>query len=154
MCIGQWYLSPLQSRHIGTSQFSQSPLAAPSYFPEFHKKSEISSLSRVILVLGKARSHREPNMGNRGVEPLRWYDVSPKKPCTRHDAWVGTLSWWSCQSPAAHSCGLLNHLNSFYREMFKLNANLIQIHCSTQSFLMQQPHSTHAHSTVSTTPAD
>ena len=81
----------------------------------------MSSLSRVILVLGKARSHREPNMGNRGVEPLRWYDVSPKKPCTRHDAWAGTLSWWSCHSPVAHHCDLLNHPNSFHRGMFRLN---------------------------------
>ena len=39
----------------------------------------------------------------------------------RHDAWVGTLSWWSCQSPVARSCSLLNHLNSFRRGMFKLN---------------------------------
>ena len=40
----------------------------------------------------------------------------------RCDAWAGTLSWWSCQSPAAHRCGLLNHLNSFCGGMFKLNA--------------------------------
>ena len=40
----------------------------------------------------------------------------------RHDAWVGTLSWWSSPSPVAHSCGLLNHLNSFCGGMFKLNA--------------------------------
>ena len=39
---------------------------------------------------------------------------------------AGTLSWRSCQSwrlylPVAHSCGFLNHLNSFWRGMFKLN---------------------------------
>ena len=39
----------------------------------------------------------------------------------RHDAWAGTLVWRSCQSPVAYSCGLLNHLNSFCRGMFKLN---------------------------------
>ena len=39
----------------------------------------------------------------------------------RCDAWVATLLWWSCQSPVAHSCSLLNHLNSFHRGMFKLN---------------------------------
>ena len=27
-----------------------------------------------------------------------------------------------CQSPVAHSCGLLNHPDSFNRKMFKLNA--------------------------------
>ena len=40
----------------------------------------------------------------------------------RRDAWVGILSWWSCQSPVAHSYGFLNHLNSFHGGMFKLNA--------------------------------
>ena len=40
----------------------------------------------------------------------------------RHNAWVGVLSWWSCQSPVAHSCSLLNHPNSFCGGMFKLNA--------------------------------
>ena len=29
--------------------------------------------------------------------------------------------WWSCQSPVAHSFGLLNHLNSFHGGMFKLH---------------------------------
>ena len=45
---------------------------------------------------------------------------SPKK-CMRRDAWAGVLSWWSCQSPVAHSCSLLNHPNSFCGGMFKLN---------------------------------
>ena len=43
-----------------------------------------------------------------------------KKLCMRCDAWVGTLLWWSCQSPDAHSCSLLNHPNSFCGGMFKL----------------------------------
>ena len=38
------------------------------------------------------------------------------------DAWVGMLSWWSCQSPVAHGYSLLNHPNTFHRGMFKLNA--------------------------------
>ena len=45
-----------------------------------------------------------------------------KKQCMRHDAWAGMLMRWSCQSPVAHSCGLLNHPNSFHRGMFKFNA--------------------------------
>ena len=40
----------------------------------------------------------------------------------RRDAWTGTLLRWSCQPLAAHSCDLLNHLNSFPTGMFKLNA--------------------------------
>ena len=43
-----------------------------------------------------------------------------KKLCTRRDAGAGALLRWSCQSPVAHSHGLLNHPNSFQGEMFKL----------------------------------
>ena len=42
----------------------------------------------------------------------------------KHDAWLCTLLWWSCQSAVAHSCSLLNNLNSFRGGMFKLNATL------------------------------
>ena len=67
--IGQWCLSPLQSRHLGTSHSSPhvsstiqntlqnpllvSPLATPSYFPKSHWWSEVSYLSKVILILAK-----------------------------------------------------------------------------------------------------
>ena len=44
-----------------------------------------------------------------------------KKLCKRHDAWGGILSWWSCQSPVAHNCRLLNHPNSFHGGMFRFN---------------------------------
>ena len=49
-----------------------------------------------------------------------WYFA--KKLCPRYDEWADVLSWWSCQSPVAHCCGLLNHANSFHGEMLKLNA--------------------------------
>ena len=103
------------------TQFSQSPSAALSYFPESHWWSEISSLSKVILVLGKARSCRVPNQGCRGswVTWMIWCFTN--KFCLRCDAWAGIL-WWSCQSPVAHGCGLLNHQSTFRRRMFKLNA--------------------------------
>ena len=81
----------------------ESPSAA-SYFLESHRLSEISSLSKVILVLGKLRSLRVPNLCCRGAESPGWFEVLPKN-CTRHDARVGTL-WWSFQSPVAHSCSL------------------------------------------------
>ena len=86
--IGQWHLSPLQSRHHRTSRSSpsvsstvhntlqnlllESPSAAPSYFPKCHPWSEISSLSKVILVLGKARSRRVPNLGRGRAESPWW----------------------------------------------------------------------------------
>ena len=101
--------------------FSQSPPAAQSCFPE--SWSEISSLSKVILVLGKARSHRAPNLVCRKGDWVTWVIwCFAENLCTRQVAWVETLSWWSCQSPVAHSCGLLNHLNSFCGGMFKHKA--------------------------------
>ena len=118
--IGQSLFSPLQSRHLGTSHSSPSCYQL-SYFPESHWWSEIAFLSKVILVLQKARRCRIPNMGCSGAESSWWFAVLPKN-CMRCDAWAGTLSWWSCQSPAAHRCGLLNHLNSFCEGMFKLSA--------------------------------
>ena len=76
----------------------------------------------MILVSGKGRSHRAPNLGCRGAESPGWLDVLPENLHMRCDAWRGVLSWWSCQSPVAHSCGLLNHPNSFCGWVFKLNA--------------------------------
>ena len=64
---------------------------------------------------------RVSNLGLSGAESPGWFYVSPKH-WTRCDAWAGTLLWWSCQSPVAHSCGLLNHPNSFHGRMCKLNA--------------------------------
>ena len=126
----------LQSRSfkVGTLG-SQLSSATPSYFPESHQQSEIFSRSKVILVLGKARSHRQPNLGCRGSESPGWFDVSPKN-CTRCDAWAGVLSWWSCQSPVAHSCGLLNHTNSFRGGMFKLNTKFDTDLCYTCSVIL------------------
>ena len=40
-----------------------------------------------------------------------------------HETWCMSrhFSWWSCQSPVAHSCSLLNHPNRDHRGIFKLN---------------------------------
>ena len=120
--IGQWCLSPLQSRHLGTSHSS------PNRHQLLHRiflnlLEGLKSLpfQRWFLVLGKARSRRAPNLGCSGAESPGWFDVLPKN-CRRRDAWVGALSWWSRQTPVARSSGLLNHLNSFHRGMVKLNA--------------------------------
>ena len=93
-------------------------------------------LSKVTLVLGKSRGHRDPNMGcSSGWVTWVIYGFT-KKFCMRYDAWAGALSWWSCQSPVAHSCSLLNYPNSFYGRMFKLTANIMWIHCSTCSVIL------------------
>ena len=46
------------------------PSAAPSYFPESHLQSEIFSLSKVILVLGKARVTRYQIWAVQGLSRL------------------------------------------------------------------------------------
>ena len=136
--IGQWCLSPLQSGHLGTSHSSpnissavqntlqnpllESPSAAPLYFPESHQWYEISSLSKVILVLGKSQKSQGTKSGlyEGWVTWVIW--CFTRKLCMRRDAWTGVLSWCSCQSPVAQRCGLLNHPNSFCGGVFKLNA--------------------------------
>ena len=54
--------SPSKQAPRDLTQFSQSPSAALLYFPESHLQSETSSLSKVILILGKARSCRVPDL--------------------------------------------------------------------------------------------
>ena len=70
--------SPSKQTPWNLTQFSQLPSIAPLYFPESQWWSEMSFLSKVILVLGKTRSHRVPNLGCRETESPGWLDVSPK----------------------------------------------------------------------------
>ena len=76
----QWHLSPFQSRHLGTSHSSPNcPQQPHCIILNLIRQSEIFSLSKMILILVKARSFRVPNLGCRGAEPPEWFDVSPKK---------------------------------------------------------------------------
>ena len=122
MYKGQWLLSPLHSRHLGISHSS----------PNHHQLPHCISLTlinglktlpfqRWFLVLRKARSPRDPNLSSQGAESPGRAGFT-RKLCTSGDAWAGTLSWWSCPSPVAHGCGLLNHPNSFSGGMSHLNA--------------------------------
>ena len=54
----------------------------------------------------------------------------------RCDVWAGILLWWGCRSPVAHSCNFLNHLNTFTEECWSLMQNLMQIHCSAGSVIL------------------
>ena len=153
---GQWRLSPLQSRHLGTSHSSPNhhQLHCHIFFPESHRWSEISSLWKVILVLGKARSHRAPNLGCRAAESPGWFDVLQKNSTGDlmhervycHDEAAGHqlpigAAFWIIQIVSVEECS-------------SLTQNLMQIHCSTQSFWMWWPLSIHAHCMASTTPTD
>ena len=112
--LGQWCLTVPFKVDTLDLQFSQSPSAAPSYFPESHPWSEISSLSKVILVFGKARSHRAPNLACRGAESPGWFDVSPK-----HSARDVMQEWALCHDEA------VNHQLSIAMTVF------ILLHLST-----------------------
>ena len=88
------------------------------------------------LVLGKARSCRAPNLGCRGhwVTWVIW--CFTKNLCTRRDAWVGALSWWSCQSPVAHSCAFRIIWIVSVEECPSLTQNLMQVYCSAHSVIL------------------
>ena len=134
---GQWHLSPHQSRQLGTSHSSpgvssavhktlQNPLlelpsAAPLYFPESYQLSETCTLSKVILVLGKAKS--SPYMFNilrcsACCRPSRTC-ITFNRYSTVSEGFVPhfNLRCTHCIVPKS----LLSHLNSFHRGMFKLN---------------------------------
>jgi hypothetical protein len=51
----------------------------PSLCTVWPSHSQISSFSAAILVSGKARSRRGPNLGCMGADRTRWYDALPKK---------------------------------------------------------------------------
>ena len=59
-----------------------------------------------------------------------------KKLCRRRDARVDTLSWWSCQSPGAHSCILCIIWIVSVEECSSLMQDLIQICCSNCSVIL------------------
>ena len=98
----------------------ESRAAAPSYFPESHPWSEISSFSKVILVWGKSQKSQGAKSRLWGCWVTWVMRCFTKNLCTRHAAWAGML----LSSPVAHSWGLLNHPNSFCRGMYKLNTKL------------------------------
>ena len=70
--------SPSQQAPWDLTQFSQSPSVVLWYFTESHHWSEIPPLSKVILILGKARSCSMPNLGCRVAESPGCFDGSPK----------------------------------------------------------------------------
>ena len=66
--------------------------------------SQISTLSTMILALGKDRSRRKPNLGCREPDRPGWCNVLLEKACMRAVELGSALLWWSCLSPLAHNC--------------------------------------------------
>ena len=146
LCIGQWHLSPLKVGYISGQNCINITLGPHTVFPV-----TISCTCHIFLKLIDSL---------KSLPFQRWFQFWEKpevtgsqiwaigglshlgdlifwqKLCTRSDARAGTLLWWSCQSPVAHSCSLLNHLNSFRKECSSLMQNLMQTHCSTHSVIL------------------
>ena len=118
------------------TQFSQSPSAAPSYFPESHWWSEMSSLSKVILVLGKSRNCGVPNLGCRGSESPGWPDVLPiySAPDVMHEQVCCCDKAANHQLPVAVSFGIIWIVSM--EKCSSLIQNLMQICCSMSNILL------------------
>ena len=116
--IGKCHLSPLQRRHLGTSHSSSNHYQLPVVFSWISLMVWNLFAFKGDFSFGEKQKSQAPNLGG-WVAWVIW--CVSKKLCMGRDAWVGALSWWSCQSPVAHSC-LLNHLNSFHGGIFKLHA--------------------------------
>ena len=128
--------------------------AALSYFPESHWWSEILSLSKVILVWGKARNHREPNLGVGELSHLGDFIIHPKL-CTQdvmHEQVCCHEEAANHQLPIAVAFWIIQIIST--EECSNLTQNFVQIGCSTPSFWTQQLHSTCAHLMGSTGPPD
>ena len=109
----------------------------------------------MILVWGKARRHRVPNMGYRGAESPGWFDVSAKisaqdvmhewahchDEAANHQLPIAAAAFWIIRIVSMEKC------SSLILQYF------MQICCFTaQSFWIQWPHNTHAHSMAYTSP--
>ena len=149
---GQWKNGTAKKAPWDLTQF-HTPSAAPLYFPVSHRRAAVSSLSKVILVLGKAINCRAKNLGCRGAESPGWFDVSPKK-----SAWDLMQEWVRCcdevanhRLPTAVAFGIIGIVSaegcsSLSKTSCRFIAQL------TQSFWMWWLQNKHAHTRASTTP--
>ena len=129
--IRQWHLSPLQSRHLGTSHSSNCHQWPCHSFLNLIQVLKSFFLSKVILVLGKARSLRVLNLGSRGAESPGWFDVSQN---SLHEAWC-VSQVHCCDEAASHQLPIPVAFWIIWivsaEECSSLMQNFMQIHWST-----------------------
>ena len=112
--IGHWCLSIFQSRHLGASHSS----------PNRHQLPWCILLNLIDGLKSLPFQRRFWFWKESEVSGYQIWAIGglfTKNLCIRYDARRGKLLWWSCQSPVAYSCRLLNHPNSFCGRMPKLN---------------------------------
>ena len=118
----QWHLSPLQSRHFGTSHSSPNLYQLScGIFLNLIDGLESLPFQKWFWFWEKPEVTGRQIWDVEGLNHLGDVMFGHKTLHETHDGWAGPLLWWSCQSPVAHSCGLLNYPNSFHGGMFKLN---------------------------------
>ena len=90
----------------------------------------------MIWVLGKARSHRAPNLGCRGAESSGWFDVSQRNSAqdTIHEQVHCHDEAANQQLPVAVAFWIIQIVST--EERSNLMQNLMQIHCSTRSVIL------------------
>ena len=82
----------------------------------------------MILVLGKARSYREPNLGCRGAEAPGWFNVSPKNSAQ------DVMHEQACCGDESVDFWIKRIVST--EEFSNLTQNLMQIHCSTHPVIL------------------
>ena len=133
--IGQWCLSCLQSRHTGDSHSS----------PNHHQLPHNIFLNLIdgLKSLPGQRWFKfweQPEVTGHQI----WVVEGPshlddlvfcQKLCMRCDAWLGTLLWWSCQSPVAIAVAFWIPQIVSMEEFSSLMHNLMHIRCLTHSVI-------------------
>ena len=127
-------LVPYKVGTLGPHTVLPSTINRPVIFSWISSMAWNSSLSKVILILRKGRSHRAPNLGCSGAESPGWFDASPKSSArdVMHE-WV-----CCCEEAANHQLPIAAAFWIIWivstEECSVLTQNWRQIHCSTQLF--------------------
>ena len=147
--MGQWHLSPLQSRHLGTSHSSPSTyctvqntakscvgtaISSPSYFPELTVWNLFPFKGGFSFGKSQKLQGTKSGLQQGWVTCMIW--CFTKKLCTRCDAWAVCC----CDEAANHQ---LSIYMAFWiirivsmEECSSIMQNLMQIHCSTFSVIL------------------
>ena len=97
---------------------------------------KISSLSKVISVLGKARNHSVPNLGCRGAESPGWFHVWPKSSAwdVMHEQVCCCNEAANYQLPIVAAFWIIQIVSA--EEYSGLTQNLTQVCCSISSVIL------------------